>query len=450
MRIATIVALLITQWFSLHAQRDKAIKQRVFQFSMVPALGTNGLQPGSYENYFSINLTSGYSVSTLLFEVASISNLNTNRTTGLQISGIANLTGANAFAGLTKKDKDAKSNSGFSPYLNGIQISGLTNAVIGDAHGAQVSGGINLAKGGLVGLQFSGFSNIVYKYSFGVQVSGLFNASVGSMDGVQIGSLCNYTSGQLSGVQIGAFNQAGYIEGKNSYDNTQPMGIQIGLINFAKKMNGFQFGIINFAKRSQGTQIGVINFYKGGTQTGTKDGTAIGVINAGANTYISIGCNDMFGLNYEIATGTRKNARIEMDKRNVYVTNSIIYSHLSHTGDYWGVGYGLKKMIFNRSALPGMTEARYISYGVDVQHINFKRSEITRDLSLLARLKIMVGKRITPKSFGFNWYTSLDLNTFWTKTGNYSIAPKSLKSSTRVKDLYLDYWPGFSVGLLLH
>lgn len=39
-----ILPLLLT-FTAAHAQRDKAIKERVFQLSLVPALGTNGVNP---------------------------------------------------------------------------------------------------------------------------------------------------------------------------------------------------------------------------------------------------------------------------------------------------------------------------------------------------------------------------------------------------------------------
>jgi hypothetical protein len=194
MRLLFILILFLNTNF-LFAQKDVIIKKRLFQLSIVPGLGTNGMQPGSFANYFSFNLTSGYSASTLFFEVSPISNLNTNKTRGLQIAGLVNLTGANAFGGLSKRDKELKLKNGFSSFLSGAQISSLANIVVDDAFGAQFTGGINLVKGALIGFQVSAISNIVYKYSFGVQASGLFNVSVSSIDGLQISTLSNYTQG---------------------------------------------------------------------------------------------------------------------------------------------------------------------------------------------------------------------------------------------------------------
>jgi hypothetical protein len=449
MRLYLFLTLLSFQSFYLHAQRDVAFKDKVFQVSLVPALGTNGLHPGSFNNYFSLNLSSGYSASTVFFELGIISNLNTNRTNGVQLGGIANITGANAFGGLTKKQREEKRKSGFSSNLTGVQFSGVTNIVLGNAFGAQVTGGVNLDNGALIGLQISGIANIVTTYSFGVQLSGLFNVSEMSFSGVQLAGLSNYTRGELEGVQLGLVNQAGATEGKNSVDNTQPTGVQIGFINFAKKMNGFQVGVINFARQSQGTQIGLLNFYTGGKQTGTRDGTAIGLLNIGDITYASVYSSELFALNYELSTGTRKNGRIKLDKRTVYLTNTLIFSHRSFNQADWGFGYGIKKMFFNRSDVPGMSESKFWGYGIDVQHINSEKGKLTKELSLLSRIKIMAGTRIVPKLFGVNCFVALSLNTFLSETEK-TIKPIVSSATTEVKKMNLQYWPGVSVGLLFH
>ena len=450
MRVCSMLAILFFKTAMLHGQHQQVLtKQRVFQLSLAPGLGTNGTQPGSFNNYLSINLTSGYAASTLLFEIASISNLNINKSKGLQIAGMVNLTGGNAFAGLSKKQKDEKEKSGFTPYLSGWQISGLTNIVLGDADGAQFVGGINVVKGAHLGIQFSGITNIVYKYSMGIQIAGLFNVSQESFSGLQLSAFSNYTKGEMAGFQLTLLNHAGAIEGKNSYNNSPPTGIQIGLANFAKKMNGFQIGLINFAGQSQGTQIGLLNFYKGGKQFETKDGTAIGLLNFGQFNYAAVYTNEIFGFNYEVSTGTRKNSRIKLDNRNVYITNAIIYSHKSFSGAQWAFGYGLKKLSFNRSASPGMEESRFMGYGIDVQHINSETGKLTKHLNLLTRIKFLVGRRIAPKLFGVNWYASISFNALWSDEEN-SIEADFLSSSTEVKNVNLEYWPGLSLGILLH
>ena len=432
------------------SQKHKKDFDRTFQFSLLPALGTNGLHPGGYTNVISFNLTSGYSATTLLVEIAGISNLNTSRTNGLQFAGLANLTGANAFARLTEKEKEQKLRDGFEANLTGAQFSGITNVVLNNVFGFQATGVANVSKGALIGGQLAGIANVVYKYSFGIQLGGLFNISYQSMDGVQISSLANYTSGELYGVQIGALNQAGYMEGRNSYENSDPTGVQIGLINVAQRMNGFQIGLINKAKRSQGTQIGLINIYRGGKTTGTRDGTAIGLLNFGDAGYMSMYTNELFLGNIEFATGNSKNSRIENDRKTVYVYNALIYSNdpglVDGTRQKWGIGYGLKKFYFTKSTFPGMGSFRFLSYGVNLIHVNHEAGKLTKNLSLVARPNVSFGSRLHPKLFGVYLFGSVSYSFYWTNTAT-TVAPSFLESSKESNGRLFQAWPGFSAGL---
>ncbi|MCX8490654.1 MAG: hypothetical protein ORN54_06260 [Cyclobacteriaceae bacterium] len=434
--------------FLCYAQQNIKQEKR-FQFSLVPALGTNGLQPGSFTNYISINITSGYSAKNLVFEMGGISNLNTSGTRGLQFAGIANITGANAFSGLSKKEKDQKLKTGFNSHLFGAQFSGVTNIVIDEIFGAQITGGFNLGKNALIGFQAAGVANFVYKYTLGVQIGGLWNVSVASMDGLQLSGLMNYTAGGLYGMQLGLINRAGYTEGKNSFENKNPWGLQLGLINIADRMNGFQFGLINISKQSQGTQIGLVNIYRRGKVIGTKDGTAIGLVNIGDVGYTAIYANELFALNYEIATGNRKNGRVKLDSKNTYLENALIYSHSAFDKGSWAIGYGLKKMFFSRSDLPGMTEFRFLSYGIDLQHINFSPGEFTKALSLLLRLKLEIGSRLSPKLNSVYLYGAISYNAYLTDTGN-KLAPEFLTTGVYSDNQIFELWPGLSVGILLH
>lgn len=422
--------------------------EKIFQVSLAPGIGTNGLHPAGFTNVFSINLSSGYSKATLFFEVGVISNLNEEKTRGLQVAGIANLTGANAFAGMSEKEIKEKINSGFEANLTGLQLSGLTNVVINHTFGGQLAGGVNISKGAMLGVQMAGLMNQVNKYIFGVQVAGLSNVALQSVDGVQLAGLSNYTDGELFGVQIGAFNRARNLEGINSYNNNDPTGVQIGLLNRAFKMNGFQIGLINIARRSQGTQIGLINLYRKGKDVGTRDGTSIGLINMGDVGYAAAYVNDIFLQNYEIATGNYfKNSRVLEDRFNKSVQNSLIYSRTSWQGNLWAMGYGLKKMYFTKSSLPGMGSFRFFSYGLDVQHINHGKS-FSRELSLLVRPKILVGTRLSPKLHSVYVVASIDLNYYRNHSGKDidTLTQQTEQASTGVVQRI---WPGYSLGVML-
>lgn len=438
--------------FVSEAQRVKSYI-RPIHFSIAPGLGTNGLQPGSYSNYLAFNLTSGYSKATLLFEASAFSNLNTDETRALQLAGIANITGANAFVAMTDKEKDQKIRTGFEANLTGMQVSGLTNIVVNNVFGSQITGGFNVAQGALMGFQLGGISNVVRKYSFGLQLAGLWNSSVQSMDGTQISGLLNYTSGELHGVQISMINKAGYIEGKNSSGESKSTALQLGLFNSARRMNGFQIGLINYARRSQGTQIGLINIYRGGKDVGTKDGTAIGLINAGDVGHVAVYADELFFTNYEIATGNMKNSRIQNASSNRYILNSLIFSNTS-TGfkpgeKSWALGYGIKRYVYNRSVTPGMGEFRFLAYGVEALHINHEAKSITRELSLLMRPKVSFGSRLSPKLHNIYLFAAVTYNFYWTASDD-GISPSFLESNTQVSGKLLEMWPGISFGIHIH
>lgn len=429
------------------AQKKKP-DEKIFQLSLLPGLGTNGLHPGGFTNVFSINLSSGYSKATLFFEVGVVSNLNEEKTRGLQLAGLANLTGVNAFADMSEKEISEKINSGFEANLTGLQLSGLTNVVINKTFGGQLTGGVNISRGALLGVQVAGLLNQVNKYIFGVQVAGLSNVAMQSVDGVQLAGLSNYTDGELFGVQIGVYNRARTMEGVNSYDNNDPTGVQIGLVNRAFKMNGFQIGLVNLAKRSQGTQIGLINIYRKGKDVGTRDGTSIGLINIGDVGYATAYANDIFIQNYEIATGNYfKNNRVLEDRFNKSVQNSLIYSRASWQDNLWAMGYGLKKMYFNKSSMPGMGSFRFFSYGVDVQHVNHGKS-FSRELSLLVRPKVLAGTRLSPKIHSIYVVVSVDLNYYRNHSGKNisTLAQRAEQVSTGTVQ---KIWPGYSFGVML-
>lgn len=421
----------------------------MFQVSLLPGISTNGMHPGGYHNYFSLNLTSGYAASTRLFGLSVISSSDEESTSGLHVAGLANLTGVNAFAGMQKKEQDEKVRKGFEANLAGIQISGLSNVVLNNVFGGQITGGVNVSKGALQGLQLAGLGNIVYKYSFALQLAGLWNISFESMDGVQVSSLANFTRGGLFGFQVGLYNRAGFIEGRNSYENDDPTALQAGLFNQAGKMNGFQVGLVNIAGTMQGTQIGLINIYRNGKQAGTRDGTAIGLLNFGNSGYASLYANELFFTNIELATGNSKNGRITSSQRNIYILNALIYANdpgfLDNEGR-WAFGYGLKKFYFNRSSAPGMNNFRFLSFGMDALHLNHEEGKLTRELSLLLRPKVSFGTRLHPKLKSIYIFGGISYNLYLSDS-EYELAPEFLETSSRLGDRMLDMWPGFSAGV---
>lgn len=445
MRLAIIILLMKLIVVNVEAQPNTFI--RLFYLSVTPGLGTNGMHPGGYSNYFSLHVTLGYSAASYAVELAVISNLNVNETRGFQFAGLTNFTGANAFTGMSFKERDKKIRSGYEANLSGVQWSGLVNGVQNNVFGWQATGGVNVVKGGMIGFQLAGISNVVNKYGLGVQLAGLYNVSVHSMDGVQLSALLNITTGELFGVQIGLFNRTGIIEGKNSFKTGSTTGLQLGLVNRANVMNGFQVGLINIGKRMQGTQIGLINIYTGGKMPETRDGTSLGLINIGATGYIALYASELFLTTFELATGTVKNARRASAHRTIEIQNALIYaSNSCAESEEWALGYGIKKLYFSRSNAPGMGKFRYWSFGIDWLHINEERKKITKALNLISRPAIAYGTRLHPKLRSLYVFGALSYNVHLSDlpAQNYKLA---IEKSTVINQTKVSMWPGLNIGL---
>lgn len=443
LRILLVVCACSTLAFS--QSRRKQLK--LFHLSLSPGISTNGIHGSDKTNVFSFNFTSGYTGATNFLELALISNANELKTRGLQVAGLVNITGINAYKGLSEKESIEKRNSGFEANMIGVQFSGLINSVLSNAYGWQATGGINMVHNALFGFQLAGISNVVYKYSFGFQLAGLTNTSYQSMDGVQIATLSNYTDGGLYGLQLSLFNRAGFIEGKNGYENSDYTGWQIGLVNKAKeRMNGYQIGLVNIGGRMQGTQIGLINIYKRGKEMGTIDGTAIGLLNIGSFGHLALYATELFPINLEVTTGNKKNGRIITTHKNKYVLNSLIYSKGSSwvvdKDAQWALGYALRKYIYNRSQRPGMNEIWFYAYGITLQQLNEAKKKLTKELNLISKPEVLVGSRIKPKNSSVYFFAALSWNAYLHKESTEQVAAE--------KELKFDNWPGLSLGLMVH
>lgn len=443
MKTLTLSIILLISGTAFAQQRNFT---RIFQLSLAPAISTNGMHSEGFNNYFSLNLTSGVSSENYLLEVGTFSNLNVVNTRGVQIAGIANVTGGNAFARMLPKEIDRKKREGFEANLSGAQFSGIVNLVLNNAYGWQATGGVNVAKGALHGFQLSGISNTVYRWTFGLQLAGLYNVSRESMDGVQISSLFNITEGGLFGVQLSLVNRAGFMNGLNSFDNDDPTGVQLGILNLAKSMDGYQIGLVNIAGPMKGTQIGLVNIYQHGKDPQTRNGTAVGLFNIGAAGYFAAYTSDLFPVNLEIASGTLKNGRIKTEAYGKFIQNGLIFSNSGWFSQRqnWALGYGLKKFYFNRSLLPGYNHLRFIAFGFDLLHINHKPEKITKELSLVTRPTVMAGSRLNPKNKRYFFFVAAAYNFYNSKTGKSIDALLEKESVDTFR-----HWPGFAGGVLI-
>src|SRR5882762_4228753 len=429
--------------------------KRSFQFSLFPGISTNGTESGSYYNRYSINVFGGISRGNRVLELSPFFNATIRNTTGIQLAGLANVVGANAFTNLTAAEESAIRHEDYESNTKGIQASGLLNYVRNNASGIQFAGGLNVVGFDFKGVQFSGIGNSAGGFVQGLQLSGFYNIGKESIAGIQITSLFNYTDGQLSGTQISLINKARILTGRKSNPPTKARGLQIGLINSARAMDGVQIGLINFGGDPRGQQIGLVNFFsKEMPHERVRNGTPIGLLNYGSKgSYIRVYYSELFATNIEYSTGNCLNcsrvfdSEMPFDDRNqIFNQNALIlgYDPFQQT---WGFGYGFQKVLYNKVTMEGspLNKKKIISYGIKFSHLN-KDLTLDRSFNLASGLNLDYGKR-----YGALYiYGGISMNYFLHE-GKDSVADYKIRSvivaSGGLFGFNADFWPGYQVGL---
>lgn len=434
MRISLLI--LFTLVISVCDAQNKIRKEtKPLNIQIFPGLGLNGKNPGSYVNYLSLNLISGYSYKNLSFELSGLVSANVAGTRGIQISGFGNVTGLNISLSPWKDDAE-------SANLSGIQFSGLYNYVKDNVFGGQVSF-FNQSKN-LIGAQIGGI-NSVNGYTIGFQMAGLYNWSGYSVDGFQLSGLLNETNGRLVGTQLAPINIVRTTEGQNSESMPKKAGLQIGLINYGRTMHGFQIGLINIAGEMRGTQIGLINISSSKkVPVNKKAGTTIGLLNIGLFEGLSFYTNELFYYNLELSTGTLKNSAILSNKTNKYFTGSVTYSWrgIKTDGVLTALTIGLNKFHYSKSTHFGQNERRFVKYGVYLSQI-FVDNEI-------AKHDRIYGASL---DYGYKIFKKLGAYFFLGITGNLMTGDHLVNRQETVGMDFLktkNLWAGFHAGIKIH
>lgn len=444
---SVLLSLLLGSMLQVHVQAQKV---KPFAFNLVTGIGSSGLDPARSKNLFAINLFNGTSSETRIFQLSGISGHNTFYSGGLHIAGFANLTGIDLPYGNNKELKEVKD----QVVLEGIQIAGGFNFVRGHLTGAQLSGLMSISHNETIGLQLSGLANITNKYVFGAQVAGLANVAVWSQTGVQIAGLLNFTKGELEGTQISMFNLAGSIEGKNSMLTSPTTGYQLGIINRSKKMHGYQIGLINISGNMRGTQFGLINIGPSKRRVNSLDGTMIGLLNIGGTINGGIFMNEMFLTNFEFITGKMKNGSLSSNL-NKYVLNTVSYSRypLKNPGNGdWAVGYGLSKLIFNRSSIPMINEKGFWGAEIYYQHMVSDNTKLDDwRLNEIFQVRGVAGIRPYYK-VGMYLVARITLNFHLAQSVTQELSEElpGYGYDKEFGSTRFAFWPGFNIGLLVH
>lgn len=427
-----------------------------FQLSFFPGISTNGIKSGSYQNNFSLNIFGGLSSGSKIFEISPITNVNLKSSTGIQIAGLANVIGANSFVNLTDGEAFELLREKSESSIQGIQLAGLLNFVLDNSGGAEISGVLNVVGRDFKGVQLAGLGNSAGGNVEGLQLSSLYNIAHKSISGLQLSALFNYTDGQLSGSQIGLFNKARKMTGRNSTPPTKARGLQIGILNFSKEMDGTQVGLINFGGASRGKQIGLINFYNGDTphEKDARSGTPVGLLNFNSSgSYYRISNNELFEVSIERTTGNCLNCSRVLgsqmpfeDSNQIFNQNALIVGY-DHSQNTWGFGYGFQKVLYNKKSVAPSEDnkKRMMDYGIKLFHLN-RTLSVDKSFNVLTRVNFDYGRRWHSKYI----FAGMSLNYFLHESTadieEYKIRSVILLSGNAFGSVF-NLWPGYEIGL---
>jgi hypothetical protein len=459
--LCTIVFGLAIVSFTVCGQEKKIrLYERTFQVSLFPGISTNGISSGSYINKYSINLFGGLSAANQNVELGLITNSHFRTSSGIQIAGLANIIGTNAFVNLTLSEERALIHDDFEVNNKGIQIAGILNYVLNHASGIQLSGGFNHVGNDFKGIQLAGIGNSTGGFSVGFHAAGLYNLAKESVAGVQISTLFNYTDAYLSGTQIGLINKARWMQGRNSTPFTKARSMQIGLFNFSGKMHGTQVGLINFGGEARGKQFGLINFYRRfKSKENANAGTPVGLLNLGSTgSVFRIHFNEIFPVNVEYTTGNCQNCTwtvagpigMPYADNNKKLNQNALILGFDPARNTWGFGWGFQKILYNKFSIKPfhpLNEKRIITYGVKFLHLN-RTMSLDKAFNMVTRLNLEWGKR---KKFLY-WYAGVSVNYFLAdpETDGIAFVIRSKEISTgKLFGKDSKFWPGYTVGLQL-
>ena len=124
----------------------------------------------------------------------------------------------------------------------------------GGVNGAEIGSIFNYNKGSVSGFQLAGVGNFNTGATQGLLISGVANITQTTFSGIALSGAVNYANDSSKGAQISVLNLS-----------TQKFtGLQLGAINYAKKVKGMQLGVINYQGTNSGYPIGIVSIAKGG------------------------------------------------------------------------------------------------------------------------------------------------------------------------------------------
>lgn len=363
---------------------------RLAQISLLPYVGTNLLQSPRTVNNVSINLVWGTNGGVEGMEVGGLGNTIIGSVQGIQVAGLVNTV---------------------SQHVVGTQIAGLSNMVDGNVQGVQLAGVLNRS-GSADAIQLAGGFNVVNGDFSGVQLGGLFNTVAGDARGIQVAPLFNTNGGNGRAQIAGVFNRADTV----SFMQLAP------LVNVAKQLNGLQLGLINVADTASGVPIGLLNLVRRGynrVELGTGE-TFFG------NVAIKIGVRHFYNIFY---VGGRSDEERDPDGVLDRVNS-------------WGLGYGLGSSI-------RLGPRFHLDLELISMHVN-EKEDWTAELNQLTQFRVLFDGRIGNRISAFagpvgNLMVSRLANPADGTIGS-SLPPYTMYDETR-KGTNTQMWIGVQAGL---
>lgn len=388
------------------------------QVSILPGMGTNGMEAGNYTNNVSFNIIAGYNGGVEGLELGGFSNTIKKDVLGLQFAGFSNqvmgqVTGIQG-AGFSNFNKKGG---------NAVQMAGFVNTNLGATNGIQGAGFSNLVKGEFNGLQMSGFSNVVTGNALGIQGSGFSNVVTGDLQGLQVSGFSNVVTDSLVGIQ-----GTGFVNISKSYIQ----GLQVaGFVNASKELDGYQFsGFANATGKLNGMQVGFINI-----ADTVERGAPIGFLSIVKKGYhkVELSANETMNANLTFKTGVKGFYNILNAGIRPLPNNKLV----------WSYGYGIGSMA-------QMSDKWAFNTDLIFNHVNYDNEFDIDDLSLLINWQIEANYSIMDHLTVFG---GVSVNAFYSSRFDYdkgdfdlSAVPYSLYEFDDgwIKQVY---YPGLTIGV---
>ena len=395
------------------AQNQDELIHRDFRLTILPGLGTNGINSTDYTAKYSLNIIGGYHGGLDGYEIG-LFNFNQRYTRGLQV-GFFNASGGE----MTGLNVGAVNFS--RRNMTGLQFSTFANVTEQQMQGIQASGFVNSSFNDMLGLQFSGVGNITRGNLRGLQIAGLFNSGIGNSQGLMFAGFGNFNAGRSQGFAFaGVTNLARDVQGVSFS----------GVFNATRRVQGFQIsGFANVANRVQGGQIGVVNLAR------EFEGIPVGLI-----SYYGDGRKN---IDVWFSDGGFQNVGLKLGTTSIYNMLSLGYNPLLQGRDVWTIGWTIGSYTPLEEAWENERFTGYFRMR-DLSIINVQEGSFSTRINTIYRYRYLIGKDL---GNNFGVYAGPTLNFLISRDSRsneyawYSIFRGERGGSD------FAFWAGFTAGI---